>query len=47
LPGDSFASPETGTPPHLVGESFRLSLRLDLALAHSAVRLDDSLDAGV
>ena len=27
----SFASPGTGTPPHLVGEQFRLSLRLDLA----------------
>jgi tripartite-type tricarboxylate transporter receptor subunit TctC len=26
----SFASPGTGTPPHLVGELFRLSLRLDL-----------------
>ena len=27
----SFASPGTGTPPHLVGEQFRLSLGLDLA----------------
>ena len=26
----SFASPGTGTPPHLVGELFRLSLNLDL-----------------
>lgn len=26
----SFASPGTGTPPHLVGEQFRLSLGLDL-----------------
>jgi tripartite-type tricarboxylate transporter receptor subunit TctC len=26
----SYASPGTGTPPHLVGELFRLSLRLDL-----------------
>ncbi len=26
----SFASPGTGTPPHLVGELFRLSLDLDL-----------------
>ncbi|HYX82212.1 MAG TPA: tripartite tricarboxylate transporter substrate-binding protein, partial [Gemmatimonadales bacterium] len=26
----SFASPGTGTPPHLVGELFRLSLGLDL-----------------
>lgn len=26
----SFASPGTGTPPHLIGESFRLSLGLDL-----------------
>ena len=26
----SFASPGTGTPPHLVGEQFRLSLDLDL-----------------
>jgi tripartite-type tricarboxylate transporter receptor subunit TctC len=26
----SFASPGTGTPPHLVGELFRLSLKLDL-----------------
>jgi tripartite-type tricarboxylate transporter receptor subunit TctC len=27
----SFASPGTGTPPHLIGELFRLSLGLDLA----------------
>jgi tripartite-type tricarboxylate transporter receptor subunit TctC len=26
----SFASPGTGTPPHLIGETFRLSLGLDL-----------------
>jgi tripartite-type tricarboxylate transporter receptor subunit TctC len=26
----SFASPGTGTPPHLIGENFRLSLGLDL-----------------
>jgi tripartite-type tricarboxylate transporter receptor subunit TctC len=26
----SFASPGTGTPPHLIGEHFRLSLGLDL-----------------
>src|ERR1043166_4770778 len=26
----SFASPGTGTPPHLIGEQFRLSLDLDL-----------------
>jgi tripartite-type tricarboxylate transporter receptor subunit TctC len=26
----SYASPGTGTPPHLVGELFRLSLKLDL-----------------
>lgn len=30
-PANSFASPGTGTPPHLVGEQFRLSLGLDLA----------------
>ena len=30
-PQYSFASPGTGTPPHLVGEHFRLSLGLDLA----------------
>ncbi len=29
----SYASPGTGTPPHLVGELFRLSLRLDLVHA--------------
>ena len=28
---EQFASPGTGTPPHLVGEQFRLSLGLDLA----------------
>ena len=26
----SFASPGVGTPPHLIGENFRLSLDLDL-----------------
>ena len=30
-PKFSFASPGAGTPPHLVGEQFRLSLGLDLA----------------
>jgi tripartite-type tricarboxylate transporter receptor subunit TctC len=30
-PTNSFASPGIGTPPHLVGEQFKLSLGLDLA----------------